>query len=279
MSDLVHFLNGKFVSEEELLISPRDLGFVRGYAVTDFLVTYNHRLFKLSKHVDRLFKSAEVIGLQIPWSKEQIESWVIETLDKNDNDAEKSIKILISGGISHSMRQAEIPTIVIIVSNRIRKPESDYEKGIKVKVVQYKRPYPTAKTTHYIEGIKQLANAGEDISDVIYYDDSQVYEASGCSLFAVINNALVTAKSNVLEGITRNTLLEILKLPIPIEIKDFTFEELMSATEVFITGSNSEVRGVIEINGKAVGSGKVGKITKEVMKQYRKYILEIVNQK
>ncbi|MGH7245823.1 MAG: aminotransferase class IV, partial [Candidatus Levyibacteriota bacterium] len=80
MSNLVHFLNGKFVSEGELLISPRDLGFSRGYAVADFLVTHNHQPFKLPEHVDRLLHSAEVIGLQIPWTKTQIETWIKETL-------------------------------------------------------------------------------------------------------------------------------------------------------------------------------------------------------
>src|SRR4051812_33765658 len=116
MSKLIHFLNGKFVTEDELLISPRDLGFVRGYAVADFLVTYKNHPFKLSEHIDRLFKSAEIIGLQIPWSKAQVATWVKETLDKNDKDTEKTIKIIVSGGSSHSMHQSDVPTIVMIVN-------------------------------------------------------------------------------------------------------------------------------------------------------------------
>lgn len=275
MSNLIHFLNGKFVTEGELLISPRDLGFVRGYAVADFIVTYNNKPFKLTEHIDRLFKSAEIIGLKIPWHKEQICSWVNETLDKNDKDSEKTIKIVLSGGVSHSLHQAETPTIVMIVSPRVRKSSSDYKNGVKVIAVEYKRQYPEAKHTHYVEAIKQLSKVKDQvIEDVIYYDNSQVYEGSGTNLFAVINNKLVTTKSNIVYGITRNTLLEMLKLSIPIEIRDFTFDELLKATEVFITGSNSEVRGVIEINGKPVGDGKIGAITKEVTKQYNEYILE-----
>jgi branched-chain amino acid aminotransferase len=76
MNNSIHFLNGKFVTEDKLLISPRDLGFIRGYAVADFLVTRNKKLFKLSEHINRLFNSAEIIGLQIPWNKEQIIKWV-----------------------------------------------------------------------------------------------------------------------------------------------------------------------------------------------------------
>lgn len=277
MNNIIHFLNGKFVTEDDLLISARDLGFMRGYAVADFIVTYKNKPFKLPEHIDRLFKSAQIIGLVIPWSKKQLIDWALEMLDKNDKDFEKTVKIIVSGGVSHSMRQAEIPTLVMIVSPRMRHPESSYENGVKVIAVEYKRQYPEAKHTQYVEAIKQLSSVEKDgIEDIIYFDNSQVYEGSGTNVFAVIENVLITTKSNIVEGITRNTILEILQLSIPIQVRDFTFEELMNASEVFITGSNSEVRGVVEINGKAIGDGKVGKITKEVLKQYREYI-QIIN--
>ena len=276
MSTSIHFLNGKFVTEEKLLISPRDLGFVRGYAVADFIVTYNNKPFKLSEHIDRLFKSAEIIGLRIPWSKIQIVNWAKETLDKNDKDAEKTLKIVLSGGISHSLHQAEIPTLVMIVSPRLRKPMSAYTEGVKVIAVEYKRQYPEAKHTHFVEAIKQLVNVSEEgVEDVIYYDKMQVYEGSGTNIFAVIENKLITTKSDIVYGITRNTILGILNLPIPVVVRNFTFEELSKASEVFITGSNSEVRGVVKINEKIVGNGKVGEITKEVSRQYREYLEKV----
>lgn len=276
MSDLVHFLNGKFVSEEELLISPRDLGFSRGYAVADFIVTYHNKPFKLSEHIDRLFNSADIISLKVPWSKTQITDWVLETLNKNDKETEKTIKIVISGGVSHSLHQSGTPTIAIIVSKRNKHPESSYINGVRATAVNFKRQYPEAKHTNYIEAVKQLATTeNEGIEDILFYDDSQVYEGSGTNIFAVIDNKLITPKSNIVPGITRNTLLDILKLNIPIEMRDFTFDELQNAKEVYVTGSNSEIRGVIEINGKTIGDGKVGDITKESLRQYREYIEQI----
>jgi branched-chain amino acid aminotransferase len=276
MDKLTHFLNRKFVTEDELQISPRDLGFSRGYVVHDFIVTYNHKPFKLLEHIDRLFKSAELIGLQIPWSKEQCITWVNETLDKNDKDSEKSVRIFVTGGKSNSMYPTEEPTIMIMVNNRSPKPASQYENGVKAQTVKYKRPYPTVKNNIYIEGVMQLSKVKDkDIEEVIYYDESQVFEGSGTNVFAVINNKLVTTKTNIVEGITRNTLLEIVKLDIPVEVRDFTIDELQSATEIFITGSNSEVRGVVELDGKAVGDGKVGEVTREVLRQYREYIQTI----
>lgn len=136
--------------EKELLVSPRDLGFDRGYAVQDFLVTHHGLPFKLPEHIDRLFKSAELIGLRINWSKTQITTWVKETLNKNDN-TEKAIKIIITGGISHTMYQIKLSTIIIIIDHYLPPPSSYYEKGIKAKAVKYRRPDPEAKTTYYIK--------------------------------------------------------------------------------------------------------------------------------
>lgn len=270
---LIHFLNGKFVPEEEFLISPRDLGFMRGYAVADYIVTHNHKIIKLNEHVNRLFKSAEIIGLKLSWSKDQITTWFTELVERNSKETDITIKTIVSGGISKSMRQAEIPTIVMIVNSFTSKPLSYYEKGVKAVTVKFKRSYPQSKHTNYVEAIKQLSSILDDsISEIIYYDDTQVTEGSGNNIFAVINNRLVTPKSNIIEGITRNTLLEILRLPIPIEIRDFTLNELLTATEVFFTGSGRGVIGIVEIDGKLVGDGEVGKITKEVSRQYRDYL-------
>ncbi len=139
MSDLIHFLNGEFVPEEKLLVSPRDLGFGRGYAVSDFIVTYQNKPFKLTEHIDRLFRSAEIIALHIPWTKDQIAKWAEETLNKNDHGMEMTIKIIISGGVTHAMKQAPVPTLVMIVNPRQRQPPEHYIIGIKAIAVKYKR--------------------------------------------------------------------------------------------------------------------------------------------
>lgn len=274
MKEYIHFLNGRFVTDTDLLISPKDLGYTRGYAVADFLVTHNKKPFRLNEHVDRLYRSAEIIGLSIPWSKEQVIAWANETLDKNDKTIEKTLKMILSGGVSHSMHQAEIPTLIMIVSEYTPPPSSYYEKGVKAIAVHYKRQYPEAKHTHYVEAIRQMAGKS-DIDEVIYYDESQVFEGAGCNLFAVIDNKLVTTKTNIVEGMTRRVLLEVLTLKIPVEVRDFSYDDLLRASEIFLTGSSKKIRGVVELNGKPVGNGKVGEITKEAYRQYMDYIRHI----
>lgn len=269
-----HFLNGKLVSVEELVISPRDLGFSRGYAIFDFLKTYpHHRPFKLREHIDRLFNSANLIGLQMPWSKEDVEKWVKETLDANQTDGEKFIRIMISGGVSETMLPQNDPTIVILVDPAVEYPKEHYEKGIGVITVKHSRYTPAAKSNNYIEGVKQTQLAKKlGAVEPVYYSDAQVFEGSNSNIFAVIDGKLLTSKSNILEGVTRGVLLEIFKLDVSVEVKDFTLDELLGASEVFLTGSGKEITPVTRIDGKPVGNGMVGTVTKEIMRQYKEYV-------
>jgi len=270
----IHFLNGKLVSEEQLNISPRDVGFSRGYAVFDFLKTYPpHRPFKLKEHIDRLFNSANLIGLKIPWSQEQVRKWVLETLEANQSNEEKFIKIIISGGVSNTMLPSENPTIVILVDPAVQYPKEWYENGVGVISVKHERYCPSAKSNNYIEGVKQTQRAKTTGAvEPIYYSDTQVFEGSNSNVFAVINDKLLTPKTGVLAGITRAVLLEILKLDISVEVRDFTLDDLFRAKEVFLTGSGKEIVPVTSIDSQLINDGKVGPITKEVMRQFAEYV-------
>ena len=271
----IHFLNGALVKEDELKISPRDLGFSRGYAVFDFLRTYQkHKPFKLKEHIDRIFNSAEKIGLEAPWSKNQVTDWVIQTVSANPDKDEKFIKIYFSGGVSDSMFPVSEPTIIILVDPCFQYPKEWYEYGTGVITVKHTRYNSTAKTNNYIEGVKQTTLAQKTGAlEPVYYSDSQVFEGSNSNVFAIIGGALLTPKSNILEGITREVLLQILKLDLPIEVRDFTIEDLKGAKEIFMTGSAKEVVPVVKLDSKEVGDGNVGPITKDVMKQFRDYTL------
>lgn len=267
--DAVHLLNGKLVKESELVIPVRDLGFLRGYAVFDFLITYKRRPFMFEKHIDRLFNSAKLIGLSIPWSKEQIRNLVLKTLAANSDGEEKAIKIIVSGGVSDSLIPKGKSTIIILVDPRHVYSKDHFEKGVGVITVQHQRYSPEAKTNNYIEGVRQVQVAAKSRAiEPIYYNDKQVFEGATCNIFAVIQGKLLTPKSNLLLGITRDTLLKHFKSPVPMKVADFSRSELGRATEVFLTASNKEVMPVTRIDGKKVGKGEVGPVTKEAIRQF-----------
>lgn len=267
-----HFINNKWVGENELVIPVRDLGFLRGYAVFDFLRTYNNKPFKIAEHIDRLYRSADLIGLKISKSRQEIKELVDEAVKRNTNGQEKFIKIIVSGGVSDSMLVSSDPTIIIMIDNCTVYPAENYENGVGVITVKFNRYMPEAKTNNYIEGVRQSQIAKESGAvEPVYYDDRRVFEGSNSNIFALVDGRLLTPKSNILEGITRNVLLEILKLDVEVCEEDFSIEQLRLASEVFFTGSGKEVMPITKIDSKFVGDGKVGAVTREVIRQFRQY--------
>jgi branched-chain amino acid aminotransferase len=272
-----HILNGKLVPESGLVVSARDLGFLRGYGIFDFLITFlGGKPFHLSDHLDRFYQSAEIIGIHIPWEKSLIKKWVYEALRANENGKEKSLRLMLTGGVSDdsvSPVQGEHPTFIVIVDSRHPCPKEWCQTGVGVITSNHTRYAPTAKSVNYIEGIRLINQARKqgDV-EVIYYNGSQVYEGATSNIFALIEGLLQTPRSNILCGVTRDVVLKIQKLSVPVLEKDFTLDQLLSAQEVFLTASNKEILPVTKIDGRLVGSGKVGPVTKEMMKQFHEYV-------
>lgn len=269
-----HYLNGEFVTEEELLISPRDLGFTRGYAVFDFFRTYNgHKPFMLDSHIDRFFSSSKKIGLVLPWTKKEVKNIIINTLEKNDKNKEFAVRIIVSGGTSKSLAPTSLPTFMVILDELIYFPKSIYENGIKVLTVNHKRYNPYSKTIHYIEAIKHMQKINDEgFGEILYVYDDSVLEGAYSNFFCVVNNKLVTAKHDVLPGITRQVIINKLNIKIPVEVRDLKVQELATAKEAFISVSSKGIVPVIKIDNKSIGNGKVGPVTKEIINKFDKFI-------
>lgn len=268
-----HILNGELIEESDLSITVRDLGLLRGYAIFDYFITYNKRPFKLEDHIDRLFNSAQAIDLDIPYTKDAIREMIFKIIKENKDLGQLSVKIIVTGGeSSDGFFPDQKSNVIILVDPRHIPSKEHYEEGVSIKTDDFVRQIPEAKSNNYIEAIKSVKQAKrEGFYDVLYIHNGQVLELTRSNIFTVINNELVTPKTHILEGVTRNILLEILKLNIPVKESDFTLDDLLTSKEAFLTASNSEVMPITQINGKKIGDGKVGKITKEVMKQFREY--------
>ncbi|PIR61916.1 MAG: amino acid aminotransferase [Candidatus Pacebacteria bacterium CG_4_10_14_0_8_um_filter_43_12] len=274
-NETLHHLNGRLVPESEMKISAFDIGLLRGFAVFDFLITYpDSQPFRLRDHIDRLYNSAKLIELGIPWSKEAMDGWVREALTANHNGQEKTIRIVVSGGVgSDSVTpNDEHPTSLIFIHPNHPYPQEMYKEGAGITTVKHARAIPGAKSNNYIEGVRRIREArAQGAVEPVYYDDEQVFEGATSNVFAVIEGKLYTPNRNILPGITRKVLLEILDLNEAVEVGDFPVEKLREATEVFLTASNKEVMPVTVIDGQPVGNGQVGRVTREVMNQFRAY--------
>ena len=273
MKEYKQYLNGKYVNESELLISPRDLGFTRSYAVFDYIRTYNGKPFKLFDHVERLIESSRLIKIEHSYTVQEIETVVLKLLEINNDGLEKSIKIIISGGVSNSMYQTSSATLVIYIDPFKPKNPNIYIDGVKLKSVKYTRDIPEAKNTNYIEGVMQAqVNKNTDIYEPLYFSDKQVFETSNSNIFAVKDGALYTPKNNVFLGAARGVVVNDLKDKFQVIEEDFNLDFLLNSDEVFLTSSGKEVVSVVQIDDFIIGDGTVGEIGKLVLKEFQEFV-------
>ncbi|HCU46886.1 MAG: D-alanine aminotransferase [Candidatus Nomurabacteria bacterium GW2011_GWE1_32_28] len=273
MQNYKQYLNGNFVDEKELLISPRDLGYSRGYGVFEYIRTYKGRAFKLKEHIDRLMESTKLIELRHNFSFSEIEQAVNKLLELNNDGKEKSIRIHISGGVSDSMYQKSEPTIIIFMDTFKVKDPTIYSEGVILNTIKYKRDVPKAKNFNYIEGIKQAhLNKEKGIFEPLYYSEEQVFETSNSNIFVIKDGKIYTPKNNVFYGSARGVIVNNLKDDFEVIEKDFNLDFLLEADEVFLASSGKEVAPVVQVDNSFIGNGKVGKVTLLVLKTFKEYV-------
>jgi branched-chain amino acid aminotransferase len=272
----VFYLNGKYIPEKEASISVLDIGLLRGYGIFDFLVTYSGRPFLIDEHINRLFNSASLIGLNIGKTKKDIKNIILQALRKNTDGKEKTVRIVITGGVGiNSLEPASKPTIIVIVHPKYDYPNKYYSGGVKIITYNYTRPLASIKSIEYSIAIKALKEARKkNATEALYVNNKNkiISEATTSNLFIVKDNKIITPKDNILYGITRNLVINLYKKSSPIIEKNIPLNELLLADEVFITASNKEIMPVVKINSKKISKGIVGPVTKEVMKLFKDYI-------
>lgn len=264
-----HFLNQRWVKTEALKISAFDLAVTRGFGVFDFLRTYNRKPFYLVAHLDRFFHSARLMGLKIPKTKKEMEKIVYQGLARNKKLTEANIKIILTGGETNDgITPAGNPALIVTFTAAVEYPPQSYQKGVKIITLVGKRWLPAAKYLNYSQAVVAMMKAKkEKAEEALYVDEGgEIYETTRCNFFAVIDEKLITAKKNILMGITRGVVIELAKkLGIKVIERDLYLREIPQFQETFITASNKEIMPVVRIDNQTVGEGKVGVVTKKLM--------------
>lgn len=267
----IFFVNGKYLTESKASISVNDLGLQRGYGVFEVIRTFNKKPFLLEQHLDRLFHSAKLINLTIPYKKSEITQTILSLINKNRAN-EFFIKIIVTGGdSSDGISLGKKPTIIVIV-----KPLTsiDVQSGIKLITVNYIRDIPPAKTLNYIELIKNnLYLKKQKAYTLLYIFKNKVLEGATCNIFIIKKNIIKTPKSNVLNGITQRIVISLIEnnSKYSVSQENISLKELIRADEVFITSTTKGVVPVVRIDNNKIADGKPGKITKDIIKIFNEF--------
>ena len=280
MDELLVYLNGEFVPESQAKISVFDHGFLYGDGVFEGIRAYNGRVFKLYEHLDRLYDCARVIDLKIPISKKEFAEIILETLRRN-NLRDAYIRPIVTRGIGDlglDPRKCSNPNIIVITKPWGKLYGDLYEKGLKAVTVTVRRNAidslpPNLKSLNYLNNIlaKIEANAKGGDEAIFLDNNGYVSEGSGDNIFVVKNGEIITPPTlNNLKGITRNVVIQIIEeLNIPFKETNIGIFDLYSADEVFVTGTAAEIAPVTIIDGREIGDGKPGRITKILMEKFR----------
>jgi len=278
--ELVVYINGIYYPESQAKISIFDHAFLFGDGIFDTCCAMNDMIFKLDKHIDRLFKSARVVKLKVPLSKKELKKAVVEIVKRN-RLKNAYVKIIITRGVGEEPlldpRTCK-PSVVIFTKPHLKLIQSERaENGIKCITSTYRRtPFvcldSKIKCLNYLNLIMMRIEATErGADDAICLDlDGYVCEAPGFNLFTVKNHSMYTPPPiNILIGITRETVIEIAKKDgITVEEKNLTLYDLYNADEIFVCGTAGGIIGVTELDGVKIGNGKPGPITKRVQSLY-----------
>jgi len=288
-SELQIYIDGKFYPKSQAKISVYDHGFLYGDGVFEGIRAYNGVVFKLKEHVDRLYRSAHAIMLNIPLTKEEMVQAVVETLRKN-NMKDSYIRLIVSRGIGDlglDPRKCPKPTTIIITDTINIKAGNAKETGITT-MFSWVRRNPVDATTHEVKSLNYLnsilakieANAN-GVDEAICLDTSGcIAEGVGENIFIVKNGEILTppTSTGALEGITADSVINLCrKLNIKLTITNLTPFMLFTADEAFFTGTAMEMVPIREVNKRQIGTGKPGQVTKLLLGEFQKVIEDPTN--
>lgn len=264
------YVDGRWVHPNEAAISINDVAVLRGYSAFESFRTYYRQPFRLDEHLDRLYRSAALMELEIPWPREQVANVIAQVIERNDY-THATIRILVTGGISEdSILPSGQPALAVLITPLGERDMQRFAKGYKLITVRDQRELPEAKTTSYVAAIRALKEAArQQAADALYVDaQGQVLEATRSNFFIFRGETLVTPRAGVLIGVTRNVVLELARDRFPIEERPLQLAELTEADEAFITSSSREITPVVQIDDRMIGAGKPGPRTWELEQRF-----------
>jgi branched-chain amino acid aminotransferase len=288
MSIRVH-VGGRICEPEQARVSVFDRGFLYGDSVYETVATVRGRLFALAEHLDRLERSAGRIGLRLP-PRATIEAAIRDTVAAAGNP-ESRVRVVVTRGAGGKFDldpgAAADPELVVIVQPLGGPTPEMYDKGVAIEIVSITRNSPAAtdpavKSGNYLNNVLALGEARRrrpGVHEAILCNaNGSVAEGASSNVFAVVAGEVRTPALGVgiLEGVTRGKVLALARAAgIPCREDAFMSpDELRGADEVFLTSAARNILPVTAVDGRAIGSGAPGPLTRRLMALFERMVAE-----
>jgi len=280
--DSLVYVNGEFVPPSEAKVSVLDRGYLYGDGVFEGIRGYSGQIFRLDQHLERLYRGADAISLDVPLPPEELRDVILETVRRNDL-TDCYVRVIVSrgeGDLGLDPRMCRSPaTVVVIASSISLYPPEVYQHGLNVITCITRRNTPTAldpqiKSLNYLNNILariEVSRAGAH-EGLMLNHLGYVAEATGDNVFVWRGQHLLTPPTHagLLEGITRQVVLELAaEIGLPFREEMLTLYQIYSADECFLTGTAAEIVPVARLDGRIIGDGQPGPITKRLMARFK----------
>jgi len=274
------YINGKLFDKAEAKISVYDHGLLYGDGVFEGIRVYAGKVFRLREHVERLYESARHIKLEIPLSREQMAEAVTSTVAANAK-RDGYIRLIVTrgaGSLGLDPRKTTDPQVIVIVDDISLYPPELYEHGLEIVTAATIRNHPDAlsprvKSLNYLNNIlaKMEGIQAGCVEALMLNHKGELAECTGDNIFLVKRGTMRTPppEAGILEGVTRNAVMELARAArIPVLESALTRHDLFAADECFLTGTAAEVIPVVKCDGRVIGSGKPGPITRQLREAF-----------
>jgi branched-chain amino acid aminotransferase len=274
------YIDGKYYDQKNAKISVFDHGLLYGDGIFEGIRAYNGRVFRLKEHIDRLFYSAKAILLRMPLSHGEIVRAVVETCRRN-KIRDGYIRLLVTRGagtLGLNPNRCKNPSIIIIADKIQLYPAELYERGMEIVTVPTTRNLhsalnPAIKSLNYLNNIlaKIEANNGGCEEAVMLNAEGFVSECTGDNIVIVKAGQMLTPplSAGALYGITRGVVIELAREEgLTVAEPNLTRYDLFNADECFLTGTGAELIPIVKIDGRVIGAGKPGPISRRLVDKY-----------
>ena len=278
------WIDGKLLDKADAKISVYDHGLLYGDGVFEGIRVYNSKIFEADAHLQRLFDSARAIRLTIPITQQQLKSAIDETFRAN-GFTDCYVRLIVTRGVGYlglNPNKCPSPSVIVITDTIELYPREMYEKGMSVITASVIRNHPNAlsprvKTLNYLNNILakiEATDAGVPEA-VMLNHEGNVAECTADNIFIVKAGTVCTPTTHdgILEGVTRKVILDLCrKHGIPCLEKTLQRHDLYVADECFLTGSGAEVVPVTRIDGRPIGPGTPGTITRRLIEAFHTHV-------
>lgn len=280
------WIDGRLIDKSNASASVYDHGFLYGDGVFEGIRVYSGRIFKCKEHLTRLFDSARAIRMVIPYSAQQLEEAMLQTVKAN-GFTDCYIRLVVSrgaGNLGLNPHKCARPCTIIIADTIELYPKEMYVKGMAIITASVIRNHPNAlspriKSLNYLNNILAKIEAEDaGVPEALMLNhEGNVAECTGDNIFMVRGGHVYTPTTadGILEGITRDVIIDLCtREGVPCEEKTLQRHDLYVADECFLTGTAAEVVPVTKIDGRPIGDGQPGAITKQLKDAFHRYIRE-----